>query len=191
MPLNSAAVELIKEFEGFVNHWYPDPVSGGKPWTCCYGHTEAAGPPKFARGQTFTKAEGEAILQRDLARFAATVEQAIKVKVTGNQFGACVSLAYNIGEPAFLRSTLLKKLNAADYSGAAQEFSRWNKVGAKVIAGLSRRRAAEKALFQASEAKSPASETKSPPSEAKTEGKTVGDVLAAIIQFILALFGRR
>lgn len=61
MPaLNAATLELVKQFEGFVDHWYPDPASGGKPYTCCYGHTDAAGPPFYAKTKsaTFTKAEG-------------------------------------------------------------------------------------------------------------------------------------
>jgi hypothetical protein len=71
----------------------------------------------------------------------------VKVPLTQNQFDALVSLVYNIGQTAFSNSTLLKKLNAKDYQGAADQFLRWNKGGGKVMKGLVRRREAERALF--------------------------------------------
>lgn len=69
------------------------------------------------------------------------------VPLSQNQFDALVSLVYNIGETAFSNSTLLKKLNAKDYQGAADQFPRWNKGGGQVLKGLVRRRADERDLF--------------------------------------------
>ena len=66
----------------------------------------------------------EVVANRD---FADKIFPSIKVKVTQSQFDAMVSLAYNIGAGAFLKSTLLKKVNAGDFAGAGEEFLRWNK----------------------------------------------------------------
>jgi lysozyme len=151
MPVvNDAALDLICGFEGFVDHWYPDPAHGWKVPTCCFGHTDAAGEPKYAntKTKTFTKAEGRLILERDLAQYAAAVRAAVKVPLNDNQFGALVSFTYNLGAKNLNKSTLLKKLNAGDYDAAAKEFGRWTRAGGKVLPGLVRRRAAEADLFR-------------------------------------------
>jgi len=147
--VNPATIDLICSFEGFVDHWYPDPALGWKVPTCCYGHTDAAGEPKYAatKAKKFTKKEGQAILASDLKPVMAAVSKAVKVPVTDNQFGALVSFTYNLGGSNFLKSTLLKKVNAEDFAGAAKEFGRWNTAGGKVLAGLTKRRASEAALF--------------------------------------------
>lgn len=84
---------------------------------------------------------------KDLAKFEAGVEDLVKVAVSVNQFSALVSFAYNIGLNALSGSTLLKKLNAGDIIGAADQFLRWNKAGGKELKGLTDRRHAERDLF--------------------------------------------
>lgn len=116
-------------------------------WTIGYGHTAAAGPPVPAAGLTITAAEADAILGRDLARFEAAVSRLVTVALSQGEFDALVSFAFNVGEGALGRSTLLRKLNAGDRAGAAAEFGRWNKAGGRVLAGLTRRRAEERAVF--------------------------------------------
>lgn len=157
MHINNAGLALIKEFEGFVDRWYRDPVD---IWTCCYGHTDAAGEPKYSatKGKRFTEAEGEEILRRDLGQYEQAVLRAVKVPLNENQFSALTSFTYNLGPVNLGTSTLLRKLNAGDYEGAAAEFPKWNKAGGKALAGLTRRRAAERALFEA-----PAAELSSDP----------------------------
>ena len=151
MAVNDATIRLITEFEGFVPNWYPDPSAGWKVPTCCYGHTDAAGEPKFAdtKDRTFTKAEGMEILRRDLGQYEDAVNKAVKVSLNTNEYGALVSFTFNLGAANLAKSTLVKKLNAGDRAGAAAEFSKWNKAGGKVLAGLTRRRAAESELFLA------------------------------------------
>lgn len=145
MKINQAALDLVKEFEGLKLTAYQDPVG---IWTIGYGTTAAAGAGVTPiRGMTITAAQAEKFLLRGLEKFAAQIEAGIKVPVTENQFGALVSLAYNIGPGAFLKSTLLKKLNARDYAGASGQFLVWNKAKGKVLKGLTRRREAERALF--------------------------------------------
>jgi lysozyme len=147
MTINQAALDLIKRSEGFVDHWYPDPGTGAEPMTCCYGHTSAAGPPRYSPGQTFTEAEGEAILRQDLANTEATVKQLVKVPLNENQYGALVSFVFNVGGGNFATSTLLRLLNAGEYAQAASQFARWNLAAGKVLPGLVTRRAAEATLF--------------------------------------------
>ena len=145
MKTNDAGVALIKEFEGLRTTAYKDPVG---IWSIGYGHTTAAGPPPVYEGQKITAAEAESILLADLAKFEGYLASMVTAKLNENQHGALVSLIYNIGPENFRTSTLRKKLNAGDYAGAAAEFGRWNKAGGKELAGLTRRREAERELFE-------------------------------------------
>ena len=151
MAVNDATIRLITEFEGFVPQWYPDPAHGWKVPTVAYGHTDAAGEPFYAntKSKTFTKTEGMEILRRDLGKYESAVNRTVKVPLNANQYGALVSFTYNLGEGNLAKSTLVKKLNAGDYAGSAKEFGKWNKAGGKVLAGLTRRREAERQLFLA------------------------------------------
>ena len=142
--LNKASVDLIKEFEGWRSQAYKDSVG---VWTIGYGHTSMAGSPTVSSGMVISLETGEEILRRDLQKFQSSVEKYVKVDLNDNQYGALVSFTYNLGERNFSKSTLLKKVNAQDWSGAANEFRKWNKAGGKVLKGLVRRRDAERLLF--------------------------------------------
>jgi len=116
-------------------------------WTIGVGHTSAAGAPAVTRGLSITADQSDAILSRDLVIFENGVREAVKVPLNQNQFDALVSLAFNIGVGAFSKSTLVKKLNAGDYAGAADQFALWNKAGGKVLPGLTTRRLSEQKQF--------------------------------------------
>jgi lysozyme len=148
MAVNDATIRLITEFEGFVPTWYKDPVG---IWTVAFGHTDAAGKPTYAEtvGDKFTREQGMDILRRDLEQYEAAVDRHVTVPLNANQRGALTSFTYNLGEGNLKKSTLLKKLNAGDYDGASKEFYKWNKAGGKILAGLTRRREAERQLFVA------------------------------------------
>lgn len=133
---------FIKGFESLELKAYPDPGTGGKPWTIGWGHTKGVKP-----GDRITELEADAFLAEDLAVFELTVKSAVKVPITQNQFDALVSLAFNIGGANFAGSTLVKKLNAGDPIGAADQFPRWKFANGKEMRGLVRRRAAERELF--------------------------------------------
>jgi lysozyme len=137
---NQAGLELIKSFEGLYLTSYLCPAN---VWTIGWGSTG----PDIGPNMTWTKEQAEARLRFDLEVFEKGVEAVITVPVTDNQFSAMVSLSYNIGISAFRKSTLLKLLNSKDYQGAADQFLRWNKAGGKELAGLTRRRNAERELF--------------------------------------------
>lgn len=143
MQISDNGIALLKEFEGCVLTAYPDPGSGGDPWTIGYGTTKGVVP-----GMTITKEEAEALLREDLAKFETAVENAVKVPLTQNQFDALVSFTYNVGEGALTSSTLLRLLNGGDYGAAAVQFDRWNRGPNGPMPGLIRRRAAERRMFQ-------------------------------------------
>ena len=145
MRVNQATIDLVKRFEGLELEAYRDPVG---VWTIGYGHSERAGyGPMPGPGMTITQAEAEALLAEGLERFAQRVGPLLKRKPTENQFGAMVSLAYNIGVGAFSKSTCLRRFNAGDIDGAADALTWFNKAGGKVLRGLVRRREEERDLF--------------------------------------------
>lgn len=152
MAINQASISLITEFEGFVPNWYADPVHGWKVPTAMYGHTNATGNPPFYTSEAdrklkFTKEQGIETLRIDLLKYEQAVDSRVKVPLNPNQRGALVSFTYNLGPGNFGKSTLLKKVNAGDFAGAAKEFSKWNKADGRALAGLTRRREAERQLF--------------------------------------------
>lgn len=142
MKTSPKGIALIKSAEGLRLKAYPDPGTGGLPWTIGYGSTSGV-----TRNMVITEAQAEQMLAEDLVRFERIVERAVRVPVTQGQFDALVSFTYNVGEGNFTKSTLLRKLNAGDTAGAAEQFSRWVHAGGKVLSGLVKRRAAERALF--------------------------------------------
>lgn len=146
-PVNGAkqtspsGAALIKSHEGLSLKAYPDPGSGGEPWTIGYGHTGGV-----KRGDVILQHQADAFLRDDLRRFERAVSR-LAPKTTQNQFDALVSFAFNLGEGNLEKSTLLKKHNAGDYAGAAKEFVKWNRASGKVLNGLTRRRTEEAALY--------------------------------------------
>jgi lysozyme len=142
---NLAALNLIKSFEGLRLSPYKDAV--GVP-------TIGIGTIKYPSGKSVSMSdpaitEDEALdyLHNDLKSAAQDVERLVTVPINDNQFGALCSFVYNLGAGALEHSTLLKLLNSGDVSGAAEQFLRWDHAGGKVLAGLTRRRQAERALF--------------------------------------------
>jgi lysozyme len=132
---------IIKQYEGLRLTAYLCPA---KVWTIGYGSTGPAVKP----GMTITAERGEALLKEDLERFEKAVSIAAPT-ATQNQFDAMVSLAFNVGEANFNSSTLLRRHRAGQHALARSEFARWNKSRGKVLAGLTRRRASEAALYAA------------------------------------------
>ena len=147
MQVSDAGIELIKSFEGFRANAYPDPKSGGDPWTAGYGTTKFPSGRPVKKGDYVTPAQAEMYLREDVKKFASSVDALVTVPLKQCQYDALVSFVYNLGATNFRNSTLLKKLNAKDYKGAADEFLRWVSPGSSVEAGLRRRRTAERSLF--------------------------------------------
>ncbi len=141
MVTSPSGVKAIQADEGTVLEAYQDIVG---VWTIGVGHTGS----KYAQpGVKITKAKALELLHADLSDAEDAVNNRVKVPLTQKQFDALVSLVFNIGVGAFAKSTLLRKLNKGDYFGAADQFTPWNKAGGKVVGGLVRRRAGERARF--------------------------------------------
>jgi lysozyme len=178
MSVNQATIDLIKQFEGCKLTAYQDIVG---IWTIGYGTTAAADlGVKPAYGMTITQERAEELLKQGVDTFAAKVDALILAKVNANEFGACVSLAYNIGTGAFSKSTVLRELNAGNKDRAAAAFKMWNKAGGEIVKGLVNRRNAEVTLFL-----TPVSadmHTVTTPEKAEAES-----VLAAIFHAIVAM----
>ncbi|MDJ0690532.1 MAG: lysozyme [Xenococcaceae cyanobacterium MO_188.B32] len=145
--VRKSTINLIKHYEGFHSTAYIDthglPVIG-------YGQSKINGK-RVKMGQYISRSKADAELAKELYRIQRLVLSKVKVKLTPNQLGALTSITYNVGPGILTRSTLVRKLNAGDYAGAAREFPRWNKAhqGGRLVPfpGLTRRRLAEQKLF--------------------------------------------
>ena len=169
-PLRSvpaAAIELIKSFEGLPDG---DPSTVNLDaylcpagiWTIGWGHAimdggvQLKGAANLARARQLypggiTRAQAQTLLKADLIPRAAAVSSLLHLPVNSRQFGALVALVFNIGAANLGASTLLRKLNAGDVAGAADQFLVWNKARVngvlQELPGLTRRRRSERALF--------------------------------------------
>lgn len=137
----NSAIDLIKKFEGFS----PTPYRDARGYSIGYGHFILPGENLT----NVTEDQAAQLLARDTSTAQSAVLNYVSVPLTQNQNDALVSLAYNIGVSAFKNSTLLKKLNAGDYQGAADQFTVWRLSQDTVIPALVERRAAERDLFLA------------------------------------------
>lgn len=144
-------IKIVQEFEGCAKkradgsiEAYPDPATGGDPWTIGWGSTG----PDIKKGVVWTQKQCDDRFVAHLGEFAEKVNKLLGgARTTQRQFDALVSFAYNVGPANLASSTLLRKHKAGDFIGAAAEFAKWNKANKKVMAGLTRRRAAEAALY--------------------------------------------
>ena len=144
MQTSEKGIALIKEFEGCKLTAYQDSIG---VWTIGYGWTQPVDGKQIRAGMTMKQETAERLLKTGLVSYESDVSRLVKVGLTQEQFDALVAFTYNLGARSLSTSTLLRKLNAGDYAGAAEEFLRWNKAGGKVLNGLTRRREAERALF--------------------------------------------
>lgn len=149
--LSSNGIAVIKNFEGLRLNAYRD-IAG--VWTIGYGSTRYHDGKAIKPGDKLTtEMQADALFKVTLANFISSVSGLVKVVLTQNQFDALVSFTYNVGVGGFQKSTLLKKLNAGDYKGAADQFLVWNKITDPetrqkvVFSTLKKRREQERALF--------------------------------------------
>lgn len=147
MKTSQAGIDLIKKFEGLKLKAYPDPGTGGEPWTIGYGTTSSAGVGKVTKGMSITEVQAESMLVRSLVAYEKAIKAALKNPPTQNQFDALVSFAYNVGQANMRASSVVKFFNAGQVEKAADAFLLWNKAAGKVMNGLTRRRQAERQLF--------------------------------------------
>lgn len=139
LSVSQRLIDMIKGFEGFRTYPYTCP---GGSLTIGYGTTMKPG-----QYTSVTKEQAEALLRKTVSGFERSVKSLVAVPLNQNQYDAMVSFTYNVGVGALKRSTLLKKLNAGDYQGAADELLRFTKANGKVLDGLVKRREKERTLF--------------------------------------------
>jgi lysozyme len=140
MKTSTRGISLLIEFEGFRGEAYI-PVPGDVP-TIGFGFTKGV-----RMGDKMTLAQAKERLKRELVEYENAVLAACVHQPNQNQFDALVSFAFNVGVGGLRKSSVLKAHNRRDYQAAARAFGLWNKSGGVVYAGLTRRRAAESALY--------------------------------------------
>ena len=143
MKCSQEGLELIKKFEGCKLKSYKCPAG---VWTIGYGHTE-----DIKEGDIVSPEEANKLLRADVFKFEEYVTDNVIVNLTQNQFDALVAWTFNLGVGNLRNSTMLKKLNNADYTSVPFEMKRWNKAAGKTLDGLVRRRQAESLLFESKE----------------------------------------
>lgn len=147
MKASEKCLELIRRFEGFRSKPYKCPAG---VWTIGYGSTRYADGTRVHQSDPpITEAQADDIMRQTLGEYENAVKRYVTVPLSQNEFDALVDFAYNAGAKNLLNSTLLKKLNAGDRKGAAQQFDRWVHANGEVFPGLVKRRMAERALFEA------------------------------------------
>lgn len=156
--ISPLGLALITGFEGLAKllpdgrvQAYPDPGTGAAPWTIGWGSTTTIEGDAITPGTIWTRAQAYERKAADLRRFEKHVRDALASALPATsqpQFDALVSFTYNVGEGNLRSSTLLRKHKAGEFAGAAAEFGKWNRAAGRVMKGLTRRRAAEAALYR-------------------------------------------
>ena len=142
--INKAGLDLVKSFEGLRLKAYPDPGTGGAPWTIGWGHTG----PDVHPGLVIDQPKAEALILADLVTAESFVEH-VAAHCTDNQFAALTSFAFNCGRKNLQSSSLLRLHNSNNPAAAKLEFAKWVHAAGHVLPGLVRRRAADSALYGA------------------------------------------
>ena len=146
--LSKKGAAFIAKHEGTILHLYNDPTGHctiGVGHLVHKGRCNGTEPRSWLNGISLR--EVVALLRKDADRFAKAVHRAVKVPLSQPEFDALVCWAFNVGEDAMRKSTLIRKLNAGDRRSVPSELARWNKGGGRVLLGLTRRRTAEARLF--------------------------------------------
>lgn len=144
MKTSKNGIQLIKSFEGCRLKAYKCPAN---VWTIGIGHTGTVNGKPIVEGMTITDLMAETLLAIDLQKFENAINTKVKKPLTQNEFDSLTSFVFNVGIGAFANSTMLKLLNQGNFELAAKQFDRWIYAKGKVLNGLKKRRAAEKALF--------------------------------------------
>jgi lysozyme len=145
LTYSTKGLSLTEQFEGLRLTAYQDQVG---VWTIGYGHTG----PDVTAGLTITSDEAQTLLAKDVSSAADCVNNLVAVTLTQEEFDALVDFVFNLGAGAFRGSTMLRDLNAGDFTNAAAQFDMWDHAGGVVVAGLLRRRQAEAELFEGGDA---------------------------------------
>ena len=182
MRVITPALDLIKKFEGLYLKAYLDPV--GIP-TIGWGTIRYPDGSAVKLGDVINEEMAKAYLMHEINQSCILpIDRLVKVPLNNNQFCALISFVYNLGQGNFASSTMLKKINASDFAGAALEFPRWNKAKGKVLAGLTRRRNDEMELFKKPLASTPSQDEAGNDAEIPSWFKPFKDIIDKILEFL-------
>lgn len=151
----AAALKIIKEFEGCHLNAYPDPLSGGAPWTIGYGTTRYQDGRKVSKGDKINAIEADMLLRQEVDRIAEKLRASIPAwgEMADHQKCALISFAYNLGSSFYGASgfeTISRELREKDWAAVPAALLLYRNPGTNVEAGLRRRREAEGRLWAGS-----------------------------------------
>lgn len=139
LTLSAAALVTLAMHEGYRSEAYI-PVKGDRP-TIGFGDAQDVRP-----GDKTDPVRALIRLNQQTETFQRDMKDCIgNVPLYQYEWDAYVSLTFNIGEGAFCKSTLVRKLKDRDYVGACGEILRWDKFKGKSLPGLTKRRKEEHA----------------------------------------------
>jgi lysozyme len=144
LMLGTDGADLVKFYESCKTKAYKDSVG---VLTIGWGHTNAQ-EPHFDKNTVWAQSTCDEVFFQDMRSYEDSVKELVTVPLKQCQFDALTSFTYNCGAGNLKKSTLLKKVNAKDFEGAAKEFHKWNKAGGKVLKGLTKRRNSESLMLQ-------------------------------------------
>lgn len=135
----AVAATLVGGFEGLRQNAYPDPATGGKPWTVCFGHAEDVEP-----GDHYSIGECKALLVKDLDKYASGIESCVHVPLPDKRYVALISFSYNIGIKGACNSSVIRLINAGQTQAGCDALLKYNRAAGIVFPGLTRRRQKER-----------------------------------------------
>lgn len=133
--LSLRGAQQVASHEGYRLVAYPDPATGGKPWTICRGHTKGV-----YRGMQATHEQCDRWYAEDLREAEEAVQRLVKAPLRQGQYDAYVSFVFNMGYPKFASSTMLRLVNSGKWKASCNEFPRWKYANKMVLAGIVKRR---------------------------------------------------
>ena len=139
--LAALLVALVGALEGIRLTAYPDPATGGRPWTICHGSTQGVRP-----GDRRTIDQCRALLRAELEHYASGIERCVTAPLPDRRYVALVSFAYNVGVAAACGSSVIGLINAGETRAGCDALLKWNRAAGIVFPGLTRRRLKERAL---------------------------------------------
>ncbi len=135
----AVAATLVGGFEGLRQNAYPDPATGGEPWTVCFGHAEDVKP-----GDHYSISECKALLVKDLDKYASGIESCVHVPLPDKRYVALISFSYNIGIKGACNSSVIRLINAGQTQAGCDALLKYNRAAGIVFPGLTRRRQKER-----------------------------------------------
>jgi lysozyme len=138
------AAGLIAKWEGVRYEAYPDPATGGAPWTVCFGHTGLG----VERGRKYTRAECDAFLREDMQQADAIVRACVPREMPDGVRASLISLTFNVGPKPVCTGSPGRFARAGDWPNTCKSLDLYKFAGGRVFRGLVLRRADERKVCE-------------------------------------------